>query len=207
MAAMTLYGEDLHRTVERVYHGAKPIHLIPVALAVGWIHFMIEHGQFPGLAKTDFYPRLFNDDVHLNPDGAYLVDCMFYSAFYGQSPEGKFLPLGTHWNPAQAKVLQRLSWETFKNYSESGFYAIGKRPVDHPAISTTAPRLVGEVMQVKLTSSTTGAWFRYTLDGTVPTHANGYIYCGVISVRQGMTVKAVAYKSGMADSSLAEAAF
>ena len=58
-----------------------------------------------------------------------------------------------------------------------------------------------------MTSSTPGAWFRYTLDGTTPTRTNGYIYCGVISARPGMTVKAMAYESGMADSAAAEAVY
>jgi hypothetical protein len=58
-----------------------------------------------------------------------------------------------------------------------------------------------------LKSATPGAWFRYTLDGTTPTRTRGYVYCGVISVRPGMTVKAIAYKSGMADSPVVEATF
>ena len=58
---------------------------------------------------------------------------------------------------------------------------------------------------ITLSSQTPGAWFRYTLDGTVPTRTKEYVYCGVVSVRQGMTLKAIAYKSGMADSVVAEA--
>ena len=54
-----------------------------------------------------------------------------------------------------------------------------------------------------ITSATPGAWFRYTLDGTQPARTRGYIYCGVVSVRPGMTLKAVAYRSGMADSPVA----
>ena len=34
----------------------------------------------------------------------------------------------------------------------------------------------------------------------------GYVYCGIISVQPGIQVKAVADKSGMADSAIAEAA-
>jgi hypothetical protein len=33
------------------------------------------------------------------------------------------------------------------------------------------------------------------------------VYCGVVSMRPGMTLKAVAYKSGMADSPVAEVAY
>ena len=55
-----------------------------------------------------------------------------------------------------------------------------------------------------LTSETPGAWFRYTLDGTPPTRTRGYVYCGVINVPAGTTLKAIAYKSGMADSAVAQ---
>jgi hypothetical protein len=53
---------------------------------------------------------------------------------------------------------------------------------------------------ITLSSATPGAWFRYTLDGTVPTRTRGYVYCGAISVQPGIQLKAIAYKSGMADS-------
>ena len=56
---------------------------------------------------------------------------------------------------------------------------------------------------ITLKSSTQGAWFRYTLDGTEPTRTRGYVYCGAISVQPGIQVKAIAYKSGMADSEVA----
>jgi hypothetical protein len=57
----------------------------------------------------------------------------------------------------------------------------------------------------ELKSATQGAWFRYTLDGTTPTRTRGYVYCGAISVQPGIRVKAVAYRSGMADSEPGEA--
>jgi hypothetical protein len=59
-------------------------------------------------------------------------------------------------------------------------------------------------LEFTLHSSTPGAWFRYTLDGSTPSRTNGYIYCGAISRHPGMILKAVAYKSGMADSAVAE---
>jgi hypothetical protein len=72
---------------------------------------------------------------------------------------------------------------------------------------TPAPAAVGDVTPLKLVSATPGAWFRYTLDGTAPTRMNGYLYCGVVSVRPGMRLRAVAFKSGMADSAVAETTY
>lgn len=61
-----------------------------------------------------------------------------------------------------------------------------------------------DAIATRTAATSTGAWFRYTLDGTTPTRTRGYVYCGVISVRPGMAVKAVAFKSGMADSPVTE---
>ena len=74
-------------------------------------------------------------------------------------------------------------------------------------VAAPVARSIKEVTPVALSSSTPGAWFRYTLDGTTPTRTNGYVYCGVISVRPGMTVKAIGYKSGMADSAVVDATY
>ena len=204
MAAMTLYGEDLKQKVIETYKGTKPIRIIPAAVGVGWIHHMIENGEFPGVAKDDFYPELFSDGVHLNPEGAYLVDCMWYAAFKGESPEGKFLPILTTLTPKQAEVMQRLAWDVVKNYPDCGYYAEGTTACGNPTISPVTS-FTQNTTPVTLSSSTPGAWFRYTMDGTMPTRTRGYVYCGVISARPGMTIKAVAYKSGMADSAVAEA--
>ena len=116
MAAMAVYGEDVKSKIEETYKGAKPVHIIPASLAMGRVHRMIEEGQMPGFGKDDFYVKLFSDKVHPNPEGAYLVDCMFYSAFYGESPEGKFLPVRTHLTGPQALAMQRLAWDTMTNY-------------------------------------------------------------------------------------------
>ena len=206
MGAMVLYGEDLKRKVNETYRGAKPIRILPTALAMGWIHHLIENGEFPGVTKDDFYPELFNDQVHTNAEGSYLVDCTWYAAFHGESPEGKFLPILTNLTHVQAQIMQRLAWDVVKNYPESGYYEEGTAPVGQPTFSPAAAP-IKEVTAVTLNSSTPGAWFRYTLDGTPPTRTNGYIYCGVVSVRPGMTVKAIAYKSGMADSALVETTY
>jgi chitobiase/beta-hexosaminidase-like protein/Fn3 domain-containing protein len=198
MGAMMVYGEDVRRQVNQTYRGRKPILLIPAALAMGWIHHLIEEGQVPGFAKDDFYPRLFKDSVHVNVEGAYLIDCLFYAAFYGESPEDRLLPVATQLTSQQAKIMQKLAWDTLKNYPYSGLYETGTNPVSSPQYARiTTP--AGEA-RITLTSATPGSWFRYTLDGTHPSRTNGYIYCGAISVRPGVKILAIAYKSGMADS-------
>ena len=206
MAAMLLYGEDLQRKVAEDYKEGKKPRILPSCVAMGWIRNLIDQGKFPGVAPGSFYPALFLDSVHPNVKGGYLVDLTWYAAFYGESPEGKVLPVGTGLTAEQAAVMQRLAWDVVKNYPDCGLYEEGTTPVGKPDFAPT-PAAVGDVTPVKLVSATPGAWFRYTLDGTAPTRTNGYLYCGVVSVRPGMTLKAVAFKSGMADSAVAEAAY
>jgi hypothetical protein len=206
MGAMLLYVEDLRRKIAETDKGVKPVRVLPTNLAMGWLRNKVEHDQFPGAKPSDFYPLFFRDSIHPNPNGAYLVDLTWYAAFYGESPEGKLLPLGTDLTPEQATTMQRLAWDVIQNYPDCGIYEQGKTPAGQPVFSPTA-RAVTDVTSMTLSSSTSGAWFRYTLDGSTPTRTNGYVYCGVISVRPGMTVKAVAFENGMADSAVAEATY
>ncbi len=205
MAAMLLYNEELQRKVCDTYKDGKRPRVLPSAVAMGWIKNMIDHGKLPGAEPGSFYPLLFADAVHPNAKGGYLVDLTWFAAFYGQSPEGKVLPAGTGLTAAQAQAMQRLAWDVVKNYPDCGLYDEGKTPAGTPTFTGGAKDK--EAAPWTLTSSTPGAWFRYTLDGTTPTRTTGYLYCGVVSVRPGMTVKAVAFKSGMADSPVAEASY
>lgn len=53
-----------------------------------------------------------------------------------------------------------------------------------------------------ITCATSGAQIRYTLDGTTPT-ANSTLYSSAITLSQSCTIKAIAIKSGMTNSSVA----
>lgn len=202
MGAMLLYVEELqHRLGEQFQEGNR-VRIIPSALAMGWIKNMIDHGQFPGAKAGDFYPLLFNDQVHPasgpihnTANGAYLVDLTWFSAFYREQPEGRTLPVETSFTPEQALVIERMAWDVVKNYPDCGLYEEGTQPCGKPAFSSDGKHIT-------LKSSTPGAWFRYTLDGTPPTRTRGYVYCGAISLQPGIKLTAVAYKSGMADSEI-----
>lgn len=203
MGAMLLYNEDLRSKVVETYKEGKRPRVLPSCLAMGWIKNMIDHGKLPGAAKDSMYPLLFSDSVHPNVKGGYLVDLTWYAAFYRESPEGKILPVGTGLTAEQAKVMQKLAWDVVKNYPDAGLYEEGATPVSGPEfVLEEAP--ASKSRAVTLASKTPGAWFRYTLDGTVPTRTRGYVYCGVVNVPPDSTLKAIAYKSGMADSAVVE---
>ncbi len=53
-----------------------------------------------------------------------------------------------------------------------------------------------------ISSATSGASIRYTTDGSTPTATTGTLYSGAFALGSGGTIKAIAYKSGMSDSSV-----
>ena len=206
MAEMMLYGEEVQHELLKQYPEGKKARILPVALAFGWIFHQIENGQFPELAANEYFKLMHSDKAHATAEGSYLIDAVWFAAMYGQSPEGKLLPLRTALTPAQALSMQRLAWDIVKNYPDCGLYEKGRAPAAKAEFSIK-PGPVTANERLSLTSATPGAWFRYTLDGTEPTRTRGYIYCGVITICPGMIVKTVAYKSGMADSLVATAVY
>lgn len=55
---------------------------------------------------------------------------------------------------------------------------------------------------VTISTATSGATIRYTVDGSTPTPSAGTIYASGFNVTQNTTVKAIAYKSGLLDSTV-----
>ena len=62
-------------------------------------------------------------------------------------------------------------------------------------------------VSVTLATATSGASIRYTLDGSAPTATTGTFYTGPFTLTYSTTVQAVAFKTGMADSSVTSAGF
>jgi hypothetical protein len=63
------------------------------------------------------------------------------------------------------------------------------------------------VISVALSTTVTGATIRYTLDGSTPGPSHGTIYTAPISLYSSKTIKAIAYKTGWANSAVASAAY
>jgi acetyl esterase/lipase len=203
-AALLFYIEELQRKMLETDRGPHRPRILPCALAAGWLKNWLDHGKIPGLSASDFDLVMFSDNVHPDDPGRYLMDLVWFAAFYRQSPLGKVPPVGIELKAVQAEALQRLAWDIVRNYPDCGLYEEGATPCGEPQFAS-APAAIKDLARVTLSSATPGAWFRYTLDGTRPTRTRGYVYCGVIHVPPGMTLQAVAYKSGMADSRVATA--
>jgi Chitobiase/beta-hexosaminidase C-terminal domain len=208
MSAMLLYVEEVEHRLKQLDKQGKPARILPCSIAMGRARNLIDNHQLPGVppGEESFYRTFFQDKVHVNPNGCYLVDAIWYAALTGQSPVGKLLPVGTTLTPVQAAVLQRLAWNIVENYPDCGLYKEGRDPAGTPQFSPTS-RPIGKPTPLQLTSTTRGVCYRYTLDGTIPTRTRGYVYCGTITAQPGMIVKAVAFKSGFKDSDVAESAY
>ncbi len=76
--------------------------------------------------------------------------------------------------------------------------AVVPTKVEAPTASVAAGE-VASGTKVSLSTATTGADIYYTLNGTVPT-TESTKYAGSIEITKAMTIKAIAVKSGMADS-------
>jgi LruC domain-containing protein len=88
----------------------------------------------------------------------------------------------------------------------SGTFTIQTIPVSAP-VFTPAGGTFNDVQTVTISSATSGATIRYTTDGSTPTASTGTVYSSPISVTTGMTIKAIAYKSGLIDSSVSSSVY
>lgn len=205
-SALLMHIEDIQRKVLAGYKGAKRPRILPCTLAVTRLKNLLDEGKMPGWASSDWDTLMFYDNVHPGAPGRYLLCLAWFAAFYGQSPEGKVLPVGSDVTAEQAAAMQRLAWDVVQNYPDCGLYQEGSTPCGKPEFSA-ARETTGGMRRIRLSSTTPGAWFRYTLDGTTPTRTHGYVYCGLVSVGSGKTLKAIAYRSGMADSTITAASY
>jgi hypothetical protein len=179
MSAMLLYVEEVEHRLNQQYTEGKPARILPCSLIMGWARNLVDNNQFPGVlpGEESFYRTFFQDGVHVNPSGCYLVDAVWYAAFTGQSPEDKLRALGTTLTEAQARVIQRLAWDIVENYPDCGLYKEGTTLVGTPQFSVPSGS-ISKPTPIHLTSATPGVFFRYTVDGTTPTRTRGYVYCG-----------------------------
>jgi MSHA biogenesis protein MshQ len=60
---------------------------------------------------------------------------------------------------------------------------------------------------VTISTTTSGASIRYTTDGSTPSETAGTLYSGPVAVSSSLTLKAIAYESGYADSSVASGSY
>jgi thermitase len=79
-------------------------------------------------------------------------------------------------------------------------------PVAAPTFSPGAGTYTS-AQSVTIGTTTGGASIRYTTDGSTPSETAGTVYSRPIAVSSSMTIKAIAYAAGMADSAVVSAAY
>jgi Chitobiase/beta-hexosaminidase C-terminal domain/PA14 domain len=72
---------------------------------------------------------------------------------------------------------------------------------------TPAPGAYQGGQLVYITSATPGASIRYTTDGSTPSSTTGTVYGGPLSIGSATTLKAIAYKAGMSNSTITTGAY
>ena len=70
-----------------------------------------------------------------------------------------------------------------------------------------APGTFSTTQFVSLSSATSGWSIRYTTDGSTPTPTSGTVYSGAITINNSAVITAIAYKTGMAPSVIAQGTF
>jgi hypothetical protein len=83
----------------------------------------------------------------------------------------------------------------------SAAYTINLPVVATPTFSPAAGAYTS-VQTVMIGSTTSGATIRYTTDGTTPSQTIGTLYSTPVTVNATTTITAIAYKSGMTDSTV-----
>ncbi len=85
------------------------------------------------------------------------------------------------------------------------FYAVGTQETSGGSAQVTTPTFnppggtYSSAQSVTISTATSGATIRYTTDGSTPTSSVGTLYSGPVAVSSSLTLKAIAYKTGMTD--------
>jgi hypothetical protein len=112
-----------------------------------------------------------------------------------------------------ARSADWIATEYNNQSSPSTFYSVGSQqasgeppPVATPMFSPTA-ETYGSAQTVTISTTTSGAAINYTTDGSTPSETAGTLYSGPITLSSTSTIKAIAYATGMTDSTVASATY
>lgn len=112
--------------------GKDKVAMIPAGQALAAFVDQIAKKPVPGFKRGE---DLFDDDIHLNPYGKYLVACVHYAVLFERSPEGLTHDVNDRWGrsywntpnwqnkqwpppePAAVKLMQKVAWDTVKKHA------------------------------------------------------------------------------------------
>ncbi len=91
----------------------------------------------------------------------------------------------------------------------SAVYTIGPPPPPPVAAPTFSPAggTYTSAQTVSISSTTGGASFRYTTDGSTPSDTAGTLYSGAVTISATTTLKVIGFESGFTDSTVSSATY
>jgi hypothetical protein len=89
----------------------------------------------------------------------------------------------------------------------TGQYTINAPPQVAPPVFSPGAGTYTSAQTVTITSATSGASIRYTTDGSTPSETAGTLYSAPVSISTTTTLKAMAFKTGMTDSTLTSGSY
>ena len=99
--------------------GSPPMRVIPGPQLMAAVFDAIEAGTAPGLTSMQ---QLFEDDIHVNAKGAFLIALAHYAVIYGRDPRDiPKLHGEAGWpSPDQQAWMKSLVWDVLQAYPDSG---------------------------------------------------------------------------------------
>jgi hypothetical protein len=178
-----------------------------------WIQFDLGGAKKVSFVKIAFYSgaaRSSRFDILTSSDGT-----NFTAARTGISSSGTSTALETFDFPDVDGVTQvRIvghgntvnAWNSYTEVEIWGGGSTGPGQVAAPTITPNGGSF-SSPQSVTLASSTPGASIHYTLDGSTPTPTTGTAYTGPVTVSASATLKAIAFASGLTNSTVSSATF
>lgn len=132
-------------------------------------------------------------------------------SIYVTPPGGGELTVGTDYDfrTEQASVASLDTWSVAVGSAQPNTsITLSGLTVSGVSSQVAAPEMspdggtYGSAQSVTISSTTSGALIRYTTDGSTPSATAGTVYGGPVTVGSTMTLRAIAYQSGMIDSSV-----
>ncbi len=90
---------------------ARPVRLVPAGSAMAELDRRIRAGEITEPARIE---ELYQDNIHLNATGNYLVRCTMYAAIMKDSPLG--LPAEKGVSESLARVIQEAAWKVVREH-------------------------------------------------------------------------------------------
>ena len=106
--------------------GCKPVLIVPVGHVMYELNQRMKANLVPGFENwPDVNPiwGLYEDNVHLNGTGRYLIACTFFATYYRENPAG--LPVPAVYgaiDPAMAAIIHDVVWDIVSTYPYAGIY-------------------------------------------------------------------------------------